>query len=76
MARAQAQRNGGFSTAPRNCLSLPLIEDGPFGYPRVNVAAQQSEPGSLLCRIRHMIHTLRARPELSSGSCVVSAADT
>jgi len=47
--------NAGFSIANPGDLFLPLIEAPPYGPAHVNVAAQQSEPGSLWHRIRQMI---------------------
>jgi maltose alpha-D-glucosyltransferase/alpha-amylase len=41
-------RNGGFSTAPGDRLSAPVISSGPFGYRSVNVADEQRDPDSLL----------------------------
>lgn len=40
--------NGGFSSAPREALVAPPIEEGPFGYPRVNVESQLGRHDSLL----------------------------
>jgi maltose alpha-D-glucosyltransferase/alpha-amylase len=58
---------GGFTTADEPVR--PVIADGPFGYPAVNVTAQQRDPGSLLRWFEHMVHTLRECPEIGSGTC-------
>ncbi|MFC6725408.1 alpha-amylase family protein, partial [Halobium palmae] len=55
--------NAGFSTADPEDLVRPLVEDGEFGYDRVNVDAQRPDPDSLLNRIASLI---RARDELPS----------
>ncbi len=40
--------NGGFSSARRADLDVPVVSSGPFGYRSVNVADQQRDPASLL----------------------------
>ena len=45
-------RNGGFSTAAKPVR--PLISDGPYGYSRVNVAAGQADPASLLNQVTRL----------------------
>lgn len=66
--------NGGFSTAPAKRVCRPVIADGDFGYPTVNVAAQRRDPGSLLHWMERMLHTLRECPEFGVGAC--AAVDT
>jgi maltose alpha-D-glucosyltransferase/alpha-amylase len=62
-------RSAGFSTAEE--LVRPVIADGPYGYPEVNVSDQRLDPGSLLHWFQGMIHTLRECPEVGSGICAV-----
>jgi maltose alpha-D-glucosyltransferase/alpha-amylase len=50
--------NAGFSLAKKTVL--PVIDKGPFGYPKVNVAAQRRDPTSLLNWTERII---RARKE-------------
>ncbi len=57
-----ATPNAGFSTAPRTWL--PVNPD----YGAVNVAAEASQPDSLLSTVRQLLHLRRAEPALSSGS--------
>jgi maltose alpha-D-glucosyltransferase / alpha-amylase len=57
----------GFS--PAGTLVRPVVADGPFGYPTVNVAAQRVDPNSLLAWFQQMIHTLRECPEVGVGTC-------
>lgn len=61
-----AERNGGFSTAEASELPGP-IPDGEYGPQRVNVAAQDRDPESLLSWIRLLIESYRACPELAWG---------
>jgi maltose alpha-D-glucosyltransferase/alpha-amylase len=71
-----AERNGGFSTAEDSELPGP-IPDGEYGPDRVNVAAQERNPKSLLSWIRLLIESYRACPELAWGSyAVLDAGDT
>ena len=59
--------NGGFSSAPKERLFLPVIEDEVYGYPRVNVAAQRAQPDSLLNRLRHLLHVRRGWRSFGRG---------
>jgi maltose alpha-D-glucosyltransferase / alpha-amylase len=61
--------NAGFSTGEE--LVRPVIADGPYGAPSVNVSDQRMDPGSLLHWFQGMIHTLRECPEVGSGVCAV-----
>lgn len=60
--------NGGFSTAPPDRLIEPAISSGAFGYPAVNVDAQDRDPGSLLNWFRRLIRARRDCPELGRGT--------
>lgn len=61
---------GGFTDAPRHAWRKPL-ETGPFGYRTINVAAQQSDPDSLLGRIRELLHQRAEQPLLQAGPTVL-----
>lgn len=63
--------NAGFSTAPSERLLRPVIAEGPFGYRRVNVAAQRDLDGSLMDDLQRLIRTRRACPEIGWGPCRV-----
>jgi len=63
--------NGGFSRAPARRLVRPVVDDGEFGFHRVNVTAQRRDPESLLAWFERMIHTLRECPEAGAGSCTL-----
>jgi maltose alpha-D-glucosyltransferase/alpha-amylase len=59
-----AQDNGGFSTAPKDRLAYPSIDEGPYGYQHVNIAAQRRDPNSLLSWLERIIRTRKECPEL------------
>jgi maltose alpha-D-glucosyltransferase/alpha-amylase len=59
--------NAGFSTAPADELYAPLIDDALYGYRRVNVAAQQADPDSLLNWVKRLIRVRKAHPVLGRG---------
>jgi maltose alpha-D-glucosyltransferase / alpha-amylase len=65
------EANGGFSTAPAKQLVRQVISEGPFGYQKLNVAAQQRQPESLLNRIEQLIRTRRQCPELGHGEVTI-----
>lgn len=67
--------NGGFSRAPADRLIRPVIADGDYGYPRVNVTAQRRDAGSLLAWFERMVRTLRECPEAGAGHCAPLDAD-
>lgn len=58
----------GFSPAPPETYYAPLIDDGAYGYQKVNVAAQIADPNSLFYTIKHMVATRKANPVLGEGS--------
>lgn len=61
------EANGGFSTASHEKLFRPPISGGRFGFERVNVAAQQGDPNSVLSRIERLIRVRRGCPEFAHG---------
>ncbi|MEW5928897.1 MAG: alpha-amylase family protein [Gemmatimonadota bacterium] len=61
-----AEPQGGFSTAAKTVE--PVIGDGIWGYPRVNVEAQRRDPGSLLNWTARMIRLRKECPEIGWGS--------
>lgn len=74
------ERNGGFSIAARERLVAPPIEQGFYGYRRVNVAAQRGDRDSLLSRIQRMLRAYgevggmgRACRPVDAGQDAVSA---
>jgi maltose alpha-D-glucosyltransferase/alpha-amylase len=62
-----AEPHGGFSTAAVESLTMPPIETGPFGYPRVNVADQSADPDSLLNWTKRLLQIRRLCPEWGAG---------
>ncbi len=65
----EASRNAGFSNAPSRRLYAPPIEDGPFAYDRVNVAAARAQPDSLWHTLRQMIAVRKQQTVLGRGLC-------
>ncbi len=61
--------HGGF-TAPGVRPYLPVIDNPEYGYRRVNVAAQQRDPASLLHTVRAMIAVRKAHRALGWGRLV------
>lgn len=67
--------NAGFSTAPSESLFLPVIDDAVYGYKRVNVAAQQGEPASLLNFTRRLIAARQRHACFARGAFELQEAD-
>ncbi|MFN6530269.1 alpha-amylase family protein [Nostoc sp. ChiSLP03a] len=63
-----AESNGGFSTAPSDRLILPVIKEGEYGYPHLNVIAQRRDSNSLLNWMERAIRMLKECPEFGWGS--------
>jgi maltose alpha-D-glucosyltransferase/alpha-amylase len=61
-------RNGGFSTADAQRLFLPAIMDPVYGYPAVNVEAQQRSPSSLLNWLKRLIAVRQAHRVFGRGT--------
>jgi maltose alpha-D-glucosyltransferase/alpha-amylase len=60
-----AEPNAGFSTAAK--IVHPVVGDGPYGFPRVNVEAQQRRHDSLLSWTAAMIRLRKECPEIGWG---------
>jgi maltose alpha-D-glucosyltransferase/alpha-amylase len=60
-----AAPQAGFTTAPK--AFRPVISGGEYGYEKVNVAAQEQNPASLLMFIQQLIHVRRQCPEIGLG---------
>ena len=63
------EASAGFSTAPQEKLVRPVIDQGRFGYARVNVADQRDRPGSLMDFVQRLVRVRRACPEVGWGAC-------
>jgi maltose alpha-D-glucosyltransferase/alpha-amylase len=61
-------RNAGFSTADAQKLYLPAIMDPVYGYPAVNVEAQQRSPSSLLHWLKRLIAVRQAHAVFGRGT--------
>jgi maltose alpha-D-glucosyltransferase/alpha-amylase len=63
--------NAGFSRADPGDLPVPVIGEGPYGYPQVNVTDQRRDSHSLLVWFERILHTLRECEEIGSGEHVM-----
>jgi len=63
--------HGGFSSAAKSVH--PVIQEGPFGYPYLNVEAQRRDPGSLLNWTARMIRLRKECPEIGCGEWKILA---
>jgi maltose alpha-D-glucosyltransferase/alpha-amylase len=61
-------RNGGFSRADTQRLFLPAIMDVVYGYPGVNVEAQERSPSSLLNWVKRLIGVRQAHAVFGRGT--------
>lgn len=61
-----SDKNAGFSDADETYL--PVIDDGPYGYEKVNVALQENDRGSYLWATRYLLEARKRCPELQRGS--------
>ncbi|MDX6274768.1 MAG: maltose alpha-D-glucosyltransferase / alpha-amylase, partial [Frankiales bacterium] len=61
-------RNAGFSTADPQRLYLPTIMDPVYGYPSLNVEAQQRNTSSLLWWTKRMIDVRKQHPVFGLGT--------
>ena len=62
-----SQKNGGFSSAPQEKLTRPVINSGEYHYQKVNVASQQHDESSMLNWMTRMIRMRKECPELGWG---------
>ena len=60
-------RNAGFSRADFAALYAPPVLDPVYGFPSVNVEAQQRHPNSLLHWVRNLVHVRKEHPVFGVG---------
>lgn len=60
-----AAPNAGFSTTAKTVR--PVISQGPYGYPQVNVQKQSADSSSLLNRVMTLSRLRKAHPEIGWG---------
>jgi maltose alpha-D-glucosyltransferase / alpha-amylase len=60
-------RNAGFSRADFAALYAPPVLDPVYGYPAVNVEAQQRHPNSLLHWVRNLVNVRKQHPVFGVG---------
>jgi maltose alpha-D-glucosyltransferase/alpha-amylase len=58
----------GFSSAPLEKLYLPPIQDAEYNPRKINVAAQQNDPASLLTLVKTLIRVRKQHPALATGA--------
>jgi maltose alpha-D-glucosyltransferase / alpha-amylase len=59
------ERQGGFTSSDRPIM--PVITEGPYGYPHVSVAEQRRDPNSLLNWMERLIRMRKELPEIGWG---------
>ena len=59
------ERQAGFTSSGKPVL--PVISDGPFGYPHVNAAQQRRDPNSMLNWMERIIRMRKEIPEVGWG---------
>lgn len=69
------ERHGGFSASEGDVLPVPIIEDGEFGYSKVNVHKQMLDPLSFLNWIERVISVRKECIEFGYGQCEVIRVD-
>ncbi|MGH7962939.1 MAG: alpha-amylase family protein [Candidatus Binatia bacterium] len=67
------EKNGGFSSAPREALIWPVISSGEYGYKRINVRSQRGDPDSLLNWMERTIRMRKECPEFGRGAWSIIA---
>ena len=70
-----ASLNAGFSDAPPELLYAPVITQGAYSYKTINVAAEKTDPNSLLSKMKHLIQIRRENPILAVGDYEFLATD-
>jgi maltose alpha-D-glucosyltransferase/alpha-amylase len=62
------EKNAGFSTVEADELYLPIIDNGPFSFEKINVEAQLDDKQSLLNHLKMLMLTRKSHPVFSSQS--------
>lgn len=65
------ERHGGFSSAPMDRWSRPMVTGRRWGPAAVNAADQDRDPASLLNWMQRLIDRRRQTPEIAFGACSV-----
>src|SRR3954467_4849582 len=63
--------HGGFTTSDKP--ALPFIDEGPYGYPHVNVAKQRRDPNSMLNWTERIVRMRKEVPEIGWGDFSIIA---
>ncbi|MDQ1088523.1 alpha-amylase family protein [Siphonobacter sp. SORGH_AS_1065] len=67
-------KNAGFSTS--NQPFHPVINQGEYGYQKVNVSAQEKDPKSLLNHVKKLVKLREECPEIALGEWTILPAST
>jgi len=70
-----ASPNAGFTKATADKLKIPVISDPVYGSQKVNVAAAEADPDSLLHWLRKVIRIRKQHPVFGSGKCTLLLLD-
>ena len=63
------EENAGFSTAHSSRLYSPVIDDEVFGYRKLSVRVQRTDPSSLFHTMRKMISARKKHKSFGRGDC-------
>jgi maltose alpha-D-glucosyltransferase/alpha-amylase len=67
--------NAGFSDAPPNKLTRPVISEGEYSYKQVNVAQEQRDPTALMNWMERVVRIRRQCPEFGYGTLHILETD-
>ncbi|MBW4542068.1 MAG: alpha-amylase family protein [Myxacorys chilensis ATA2-1-KO14] len=67
--------NGGFSDAPPDQLTRPVISEGEYSYKQVNVAQEQRDPAALINWIERIVRIRKQCPEFGYGTLHILETD-
>lgn len=71
-----ASKNGGFSHAPAKELVHPVIDEGVYGFQKVNVDTAEKDASSFLNWIKQVIDIRKNCPEIGLGKIELIATDS
>ncbi|MBW4422583.1 MAG: alpha-amylase family protein [Myxacorys californica WJT36-NPBG1] len=69
------ESGGGFSDAPPDQLTQPVISEGEYSYKEVNVAQEQRDPSALINWIERLVRIRKQCPEFGCGTLHILETD-
>jgi maltose alpha-D-glucosyltransferase/alpha-amylase len=63
--------HAGFSSGDPKKLYRPVIDEGKYGFKKINVAQQKAEKGSFLKRLKALVQVRKAHPIFTSQKYVI-----